>query len=141
MHQPADVARAVRAATAADAIALTRGGGQTVHDLDNDDLISAVASSPVPVLVALGHATDDLVVARVADASFPTPTALGAFLRQTVEQRRAHRLEVEEAKLLTGSRELLGQLSQLQRELVWWRVAVAVLAVLLAAALAWLMSR
>ena len=42
-------------------IALTRGGGQTVQDLDHDDLISAVASSPVPVLVALGHATDDLV--------------------------------------------------------------------------------
>ncbi|HYT88063.1 MAG TPA: hypothetical protein VEL76_05035 [Gemmataceae bacterium] len=43
---------------------------------------------PLPVLVALGHATDDLVVARVADASFPTPTALGAWLRQTVEAKR-----------------------------------------------------
>src|SRR5262249_20321691 len=44
MHQPGDVARAFRAAADADGIALTRGGGQTVHDLDHDDLISAVAS-------------------------------------------------------------------------------------------------
>src|SRR5262245_48833621 len=107
MHQPGEVACAVRAAADADAIALTRGGGQTVQDLDHGDLISAVASSPAPVLAALGHATDDLVVARVADVSFPTPTSLGSFLRQTAEQRRAWRLEVEEAKVLAGSMELL----------------------------------
>jgi hypothetical protein len=76
MHRPGEVARAVRQAAGAQAVALTRGGGQTVHNLDDEELIGAVAGSPVPVLVALGHATDDLVVGRVADASFPTPTAL-----------------------------------------------------------------
>jgi hypothetical protein len=55
---------------------VSRGGGQTVHDLDHDDLISAVVSSASPVMVALGHATDDLVGARVADTNFPTPTLL-----------------------------------------------------------------
>jgi hypothetical protein len=30
------------------------------------------------VAVALGYATDDLVVGRVADARFATPTAFGA---------------------------------------------------------------
>jgi hypothetical protein len=39
------------------AVALTRGGGQDVHLLDEEEVIEAVAASPVPVLLALGHAT------------------------------------------------------------------------------------
>jgi hypothetical protein len=68
MHEPRAVARALRQASDAQAVAITRGGGQTVHDLDDDELIGAVASSPVPVLVALGHASDDLVLGQAADA-------------------------------------------------------------------------
>lgn len=76
MHQPGEVVRVLRQVTDAQAVAITRGGGQTVHDLDTDELIGAVAASPVAVLVALGHVVDDLVVARVADTAFPTPTPL-----------------------------------------------------------------
>src|SRR5262245_9405853 len=127
MHEPREVARALsQAAAGAAAVALTRGGGQSVHDLDNDELIGAVASSAVPVLVALGHASDDLVVARVADTSFPTPTALGSFLRQTAEARRLRARQAEEARLLAQSQELLGQLGELGRvraALAWWRAA------------------
>src|SRR5262245_64050905 len=80
MHEPREVARALaQAAAGAAAVAITRGGGQSVHDLDVDELVGAVASSAVPVLVALGHASDDLVLGRVADTSFPTPTALGTY--------------------------------------------------------------
>jgi hypothetical protein len=114
MHDPRAVARALCEASEAQAVVLTRGGGQTVHDLDDDELIGAVASSPVPVLVALGHASDDLVLGRVADACFPTPTALGAWLREAGEGKRAHARAVEEARLLSESRELLGQLGQSQ---------------------------
>jgi exodeoxyribonuclease VII large subunit len=142
MHRPGEVARAVRQATGAQAVALTRGGGQTVHDLDGDALIAAVAGSPVPVLVALGHATDDLVVARVADAAFPTPTALGSWLRQVVEQKRFETRQVEEARLLTASKELLAQLGQVQAlraALARWRAATVALAVLGAGVLVWLL--
>lgn len=60
MHHPAEVARPGYAAADADAIPLARSGRPTVHYLDNDELISAVATSPIPVLETLGHATDDL---------------------------------------------------------------------------------
>jgi hypothetical protein len=142
MHRPAEVARAVRQAAGAQAVALTRGGGQTVHDLDDEELIGAVAGSPVPVLVALGHATDDLVVARVADSSFPTPTALGAWLRDTLQHKRLQARQVEEARLLTESKELLqqlGKLQQAQRAAVWWRAIALVLGVLWIATLVWLL--
>jgi exodeoxyribonuclease VII large subunit len=68
-------------------VVLTRGG-QGVQDLDTDELIGAVAAAAVPVAVALGHATDDLVLNRVADVSFPTPTAFGAWLRGVVDEKR-----------------------------------------------------
>jgi exodeoxyribonuclease VII large subunit len=140
MHRPEEVARTVRQAAGAQAVALTRGGRQTVRDLDDDALIEAVAGSPVPVLVALGHATDDLVVARVADAAFPSPTALGSWLRQVVEQKRVEARQVEEARLLTASREPLaqvGQVQELRAALAWWRVAAVALAVLGAGVLVW----
>jgi hypothetical protein len=77
MTRPAEVARAVGQATAAHLIVMTRGGGEGVNALDDEDLIRAVAASPVPVGAAVGHASDYLVVGRVADAAFPTPTAFG----------------------------------------------------------------
>jgi hypothetical protein len=46
MHRPADVARAIRQAADVQAVALTRGGGSDVHELDAEELIAAVASSP-----------------------------------------------------------------------------------------------
>jgi exonuclease VII large subunit len=72
MDRPQEVARAVQPAAGAQAVALTRGGGSGVQDLDDDGLIAAVASCPVPVLAALGHASDDLVLGHVADA-LPRP--------------------------------------------------------------------
>jgi hypothetical protein len=114
MHRPGDVARAIRQAADVQAVALTRGGGQDVHELDAEELIAALASSPVPVLVALGHASDELVVGRVADGCFPTPTALGAWLREVVEDKRRQARQTEEARLLTKSKELLVQLGRLQ---------------------------
>ncbi len=67
-----------------------------MNALDDEDLIRAVAASPVPVAVAAGHVTDDLVVGRVADAAFPTPTAFGGWLRGAVDaaRRRAREAEV-----------------------------------------------
>jgi exonuclease VII large subunit len=90
--------------------------------------------------VALGHATDDLVVARVADASFPTPTALGAWLRDTLQQKRLQARQLEEARLLTESKELLQQLGKLQQAqgaAAWWRALAVVLAVLWLGTVAW----
>jgi exonuclease VII large subunit len=103
MSRPA----ALRRATDAHAIVITRGGGEGVHVLDDDDLIRAAAASPVPVAVALGHASDDLVVGRVADASFTTPTAFGGWPRSVVEEKRTRHVQAEEGKLLLQSQSLV----------------------------------
>ncbi len=72
-----------------------------------------MAESPVPAAVALGHTTDDLVLSPVADASFPTPTAFGAWLRSLLEERQARAQEAAQAAVLTHSRELLEQVKPL----------------------------
>jgi hypothetical protein len=141
MHRPAEVARAIRNTADVHAVALTRGGGQDVHELDAEELIAAVASSPVPVLVALGHASDELVLGRVADASFLTPTALGAWLREVVENKRRQARQAEEARLVAESKELLtqlGQLPALRAALTRWRLLVGVMAAVWAATVTWL---
>jgi exodeoxyribonuclease VII large subunit len=59
--RPEEVRKALAEATAAQLVVITRGGGESVQVLDDEALIAAVTASPVPVAVALGHATDDLV--------------------------------------------------------------------------------
>jgi hypothetical protein len=76
----------------------------------------------------------------VADASLPTPTALGVWLCETVEAKRVQARHPEEARLLTESRELLARLNRLeatQRAAARWRAVALVLAVLLVGSLMW----
>jgi hypothetical protein len=137
--RPAEVVKALRNA-AADAVVLTRGGGEGVNVLDGEGLIDAVAASPVPVAVALGHATDDLVLGRFADPCFPTPTAFGAWLRSRLEQKHRHARDVAEAEAVSGSQELLGRLERTQAVVAWWRTAALVLAALWLGVLVWLLA-
>src|SRR5262249_55614582 len=138
--RPADVVQALRRVESADLIVLTRGGGEGLEALDQDDLLGAVAAAPVPVAVALGHATNDLVLDRVADATFPTPTGFGAWLRHQLEERRDRATEAAEAAAVTRSRELLDQLGrpqQTQAALAWWRGAALALRGLLGVGGVW----
>lgn len=107
-----------------------------MHVLDDDGLIGAVAASPAPVAVALGHAPDDLVLGRVADADFPTPTAFGAWLRSVLDDRRVRRRQAQEAEQLLRSQAVLDQLRDLRSAVASWRlVALAALAALAAVGL------
>lgn len=65
-----------------DAVIIVRGGGGRMDlvAFDDEDLAWAVAEFPRPVIVGIGHETDDSVLDRVAYQSLKTPTAAAVFL-------------------------------------------------------------
>ena len=88
---PAQVARALRGlcARGVEVIVLARGGGarSDLAGFDSAEVAKAVASCPVPVLSALGHATDRTVCDMVAHGVYPTPSAAAAALVARAEAR------------------------------------------------------
>jgi exodeoxyribonuclease VII large subunit len=78
----ASLVAALEAAAGSEVIAVVRGGGSRT-DLavfDREVVARAVAVSPVPVVVGIGHEIDETVVDRVAARSYRTPTACAAGL-------------------------------------------------------------
>ncbi len=76
---PAEIARAVRFASAqdCDVLILGRGGGAS-EDLDafnSEEVAYAIADRRVPLISAVGHETDVTIADAVADRRAPTPSA------------------------------------------------------------------
>lgn len=79
----------------ADVIVVTRGGGarEDLSAFDDEYLARWVATSPIPVVSAVGHQVDATILDLVADAVAPTPSAAAvavlpdaATLRQRVDE-------------------------------------------------------
>lgn len=67
-----------------DCVAIVRGGGARLDLSVFDDaaLCHAIAHMPLPVLVGIGHETDETLLDMVAHTSLKTPTAVADFLLQ-----------------------------------------------------------
>ena len=65
-----------------DAVIIIRGGGATTDLLafDDYDLASHVAQFPLPIITGIGHERDESIVDMVAHTNCKTPTAVAAFL-------------------------------------------------------------
>jgi exodeoxyribonuclease VII large subunit len=88
---PEAIARAILrlAAEASEVVAVVRGGGAaaTLAPFDAEAVARAIARCAVPVVVAVGHASDRSVADVVAHTSVPTPTAAAVWL---IDRHRAH---------------------------------------------------
>ena len=105
---PAQVARALvgLCAQGVDVILLARGGGarSELNAFDSPQLARSVAACRVPVLTAIGHATDRTVCDLVAHSVYPTPSAAAAALVARAEahtrQQQAETVQVRQAQEL-----------------------------------------
>ena len=69
-----------------DVLALVRGGGGGIENLDDLDVLQTVADLQTPLIAAVGHVEEKLFIKQIADKEAPTPNGLGQYFSDMVEQ-------------------------------------------------------
>jgi len=133
---PSSIARAVARVAAdgrAEVLVLARGGGAS-EDLacfDDEGVVRAIATSPIPVLTGIGHERDESLADLAADRCAHTPTAAAELAVPDLTSLRArhHKLALDLASSVRRCYErerqdldrLATQLRQLPRNRTWER--------------------
>lgn len=92
---PGQIAAAMRrlvGSRSVDLIILTRGGGsfEDLNTFNDEALARLVASSPVPVISAVGHEVDTVLTDLTADLRAPTPSAAAEIISQPAVEARSN---------------------------------------------------
>lgn len=87
--------------SAADVIAIARGGGDRMEIFDKPTIAEAAINLDAYFVTALGHAQDVPLLQKVADKAFNTPTALGQHLNDlynsVIDERSKSKAGIVEA--------------------------------------------
>ncbi len=105
-----------------DCVVITRGGGARLDLMAFDDfeLCKTVAEFPLPVLVGVGHETDESLLDLVAHTPLKTPTAVAEFMI-------SYNMRFESQLIQLGQELYLSSLSQINTETLWLEEARQVL--------------
>lgn len=101
-----------------DAVVIIRGGGgrTDLAAFDEEALCRAVAEFHLPVIVGIGHETDDSVLDRVAARSLKTPTATAVFLIEQLMVAESRVLQLGRSISQIAHRQTAEELPRLERQ-------------------------
>lgn len=94
-----------------DAVVIIRGGGTTsdLNGFDNLELARRVATFPLPVIVGIGHERDRTVLDEIACVRCKTPTAVAAFIIDTLRTAYATTVDLINRIARYGAEALRGE--------------------------------
>ena len=96
-----------------DVILLVRGGGslEDLWSFNDEALARAIADSPIPIIVGVGHETDFTMADFVADMRAPTPTAAAELVSES-QQTWLAALDLMQDRLQSTVKRKIDQQSQ-----------------------------
>lgn len=66
-------------------IALVRGGGAQIENLDDVAVLEQIVSMNTPIIGAIGHVEEKIFIKQLVDKCAPTPNGLGQYFSEMVE--------------------------------------------------------
>ena len=130
-----------------DVIIAGRGGGSDTDLMafNSEEVAEAIFTASTPVLTAVGHTDDRFIADKVADLAAITPTRAGEYVAGAREEYIEGTIEPLERELedayeaFEQEHEYEQELIKGERKLTYYRMAVAVLVLLLLALILWQM--
>lgn len=75
----------IKASIGTDLVAVIRGGGTGLELFNSDTIRTAIDTSPVPVILGIGHTNNTTTIDNHAYHTAITPTAAGTWLNQRIQ--------------------------------------------------------
>jgi len=102
-----------------DVLVVTRGGGslESLAAFNNENVVRALATFPVPVIAGIGHEQDETLSTLVADVGVSTPTAAARTVRESWDHAVAQHTVYQE-RILNGCERIVRDIRSVQDQSV-----------------------
>lgn len=100
-----------------DAVAIIRGGGTGLENLDDVEVLRTVGEMNTPVISAVGHVEERLAFKEIVDKEVATPTGLGEYFSRLCERVASEKEQSKAVLVKQVKKQFAEQISSLEKRL------------------------